>query len=207
MTIWHARNLSHAGRLQLMQTVLFGIQSYWSQLFIIPAKILKLIVSNCRRYLWSGNNAITKNALVAWGRMCTPKSIGALNLINTHLWNKAAIAKTSWDRAHKQNILWIRWIHTYYITTNSVSTAPTPNPGSWMIRKMMTTGILEQTRTLTQRPTSIRTIYLKPLCDNPRVPWSLCCLAIMQGQKPDLLFGFNCRTDYKLLIGLVGIEC
>ena len=40
---WTARKLSYAGRTQLVQTVLFSIQSYWAQLFIFPAKIIKLI--------------------------------------------------------------------------------------------------------------------------------------------------------------------
>ena len=51
---WTARKLSYAGRTQLVQTVLFGVQSYWAHLFIFPAKIIKLIESLCRSYLWSG---------------------------------------------------------------------------------------------------------------------------------------------------------
>ncbi|XP_075093695.1 uncharacterized protein LOC142173015 [Nicotiana tabacum] len=39
---WTARKLSYARRVELVQTVLFGIQSYWAQLFIIPAKVMKL---------------------------------------------------------------------------------------------------------------------------------------------------------------------
>ncbi|XP_075086042.1 uncharacterized protein LOC142168789 [Nicotiana tabacum] len=35
-----------------------------------------------------------RKALVAWEKICTPKSAGGLNLINLPLWNKAAIAKT-----------------------------------------------------------------------------------------------------------------
>ncbi|XP_049363327.1 uncharacterized protein LOC125828066 [Solanum verrucosum] len=62
---WTARKLSHVGRTQLIQTVLFGIQSYRSQLFIIPAKVLKLIDSHYRSFLWSGANVITKKSLVA----------------------------------------------------------------------------------------------------------------------------------------------
>ena len=48
---WTARKLSYAGRAQLVQTVLFGVQAYWAQLFIFPAKIIKLIESMCRSYL------------------------------------------------------------------------------------------------------------------------------------------------------------
>ena len=40
---WTAKKLCYAGGTQLVQTVLFGVQSYWAQLFIFPAKIIKLI--------------------------------------------------------------------------------------------------------------------------------------------------------------------
>lgn len=58
---------------------------------------------------------ITKKALVAWDKVCLPKFAGGLNLINLHLWNKAAIVKSCWHLDHKQDKLWIRWVHTFYI--------------------------------------------------------------------------------------------
>jgi len=112
---WTAKKLSYAGRMQLVQFVLFGIQEYWSQLFTIPAKVLKLIESYCRSFTWSGSNTITKRALIAWDKVCLPKSVGGMNLINIRMWNQAAIAKTCWDLAHKSDKLLIRWIHSFYI--------------------------------------------------------------------------------------------
>ena len=74
---WTTRKLSYAGRTQLVQTVLFSIQSYWAQLFIFPAKIIKLIESLCR-----SNGHVTKKALIAWERVCSPKNEGGMGLIN-----------------------------------------------------------------------------------------------------------------------------
>ena len=62
---WTAKKLSYAGRAQLVKTVLFGVQAYWAQLFIIPAKIIKLIDGLCRSYLWSRVGYVTKKALIA----------------------------------------------------------------------------------------------------------------------------------------------
>ena len=76
-----------------MQTVLFGVQSYWAQLFIFPAKIIKLIESLCRSYLWLGDVHVTKKALIAWEQVCRPKSEGGMGLINMEIWNRAAVAK------------------------------------------------------------------------------------------------------------------
>lgn len=115
ITTWTTRKLSYAGRLQLIQAVLFGVQAYLSQMFLIPSKVLKLIESHCRNFLWSGTNTITKKALVAWEKVCTPKASRGKNLINIRIWNKTVVAKINWDLAHKQDKLWIKWIHTYYI--------------------------------------------------------------------------------------------
>ncbi|XP_049362756.1 uncharacterized protein LOC125827501 [Solanum verrucosum] len=73
------------GRTQLVQTVLFGVQSYWAQLFINPAKIIKLIEGHCKSYLWSGFGYVIKKALVAWERVCCPKSTGSMGLINMQI--------------------------------------------------------------------------------------------------------------------------
>nr|XP_016455708.1 PREDICTED: uncharacterized protein LOC107779743 [Nicotiana tabacum] len=92
---------SYNWRSQLIQTVLFGIQAYWSQLFAIPSKVPNTIEAYCRSYLWSGTNTITRKALIDWDKVCTPKSMGGPGLLNIRLWNKAAIAKASWDIEHK----------------------------------------------------------------------------------------------------------
>ncbi|KAH0722879.1 hypothetical protein KY290_005535 [Solanum tuberosum] len=79
---WTARKLSYASRAQLIQSVIFGIQAYWAQLFMMPTKVMKMIKAYCRSYLWSGSNTITKKALVAWETLCSPKCVGGLNLTN-----------------------------------------------------------------------------------------------------------------------------
>lgn len=43
--IWHAKHLTHAIRHQLVNAVLISISSYWCQMFILPKKNLKEIMS------------------------------------------------------------------------------------------------------------------------------------------------------------------
>lgn len=87
ITTWTAKKLSYAGRIQLVQSVVFGMQSYWAQLFPLLAHVIKIIDAFCRSYVWTGSNVISKKALVSWERMCSPKSAGGLNLINIKVWN------------------------------------------------------------------------------------------------------------------------
>lgn len=84
-----------------------------------------------------GSNVLTRKALVAWDKLCSPRSVGGLNMINIRVWNKAAITKLYWDLANKKDKLWIQWIHTYYIKGQQMEQVPAPKQASWMVRKIM----------------------------------------------------------------------
>ncbi|XP_060170346.1 uncharacterized protein LOC132601264 [Lycium barbarum] len=100
ISTWTTKKLSYAGRVQLVQSVLFRVQAYWSQLFMIPAK------------------------------------------------NQAAITKLCWDLAHKEDKLWVKWIHAYYIKDQQLSVCPIPQIASWMTRKIVAArGVIEQQNT------------------------------------------------------------
>ncbi|XP_060170738.1 uncharacterized protein LOC132601681 [Lycium barbarum] len=95
---WTAKKLSYAGRIQLVQTVL------WSTSIL-------------------GSN------------VCHP-SKGGYNLINLKIWNKAAVFKMCWDLSNKQDKLWIKWIHSYYIKDQSMEELRVPQQASRMVRKI-----------------------------------------------------------------------
>ncbi|KAG5632148.1 hypothetical protein H5410_003865 [Solanum commersonii] len=136
---WIAKKLSYAGRVQLVKTVIFGVQAYWAQIFVLPSKVMKIIQAYCRSYIWLRANVITKRALVSWDKMCTPKSAGRLNLVNLKVWNKAAILKICWDIEQKQDRLWIKWIHSYYIKGQSMEEVRVPAQACWIVRKILGT--------------------------------------------------------------------
>ncbi|XP_019228498.1 PREDICTED: uncharacterized protein LOC109209643 [Nicotiana attenuata] len=134
---WSARMLSYSGRLQLIKSVLFGIQTYWAQIFLLPKKIMKMIETICRTFLWTGSNAISRKALIAWDKICQPKIAGGLNIINMRVWNKAAIIKQLWALAMKKDALWIKWTHNYYIKNKDIAEMDTPRTAAWVIRKII----------------------------------------------------------------------
>ena len=47
---WATKLLSYAGRLQLIQSVLFNIQNYWCRHFILPKSVLKKINQLCSSF-------------------------------------------------------------------------------------------------------------------------------------------------------------
>lgn len=90
---WASKLLSYACSIQLIKSVLFGIQTYWSQIFVIPQKVVKKVQFACRTFLWTGQTIASKRALVAWDTIMLPQQAGGLSITNLKLWNRAAVCK------------------------------------------------------------------------------------------------------------------
>ncbi|PHU23501.1 hypothetical protein BC332_08608 [Capsicum chinense] len=69
ITCWTTKILTYAGRLQLIKAVIFGILTYWAEIFVLPKRIRKLVENSCRTFLWIGSVAISKRALVSWEKV------------------------------------------------------------------------------------------------------------------------------------------
>ena len=113
--IWASRHMSYAGRLVLVNSVLFGMFSFWAQVFILPHAVLSKVSQLCRNFLWGGDAEYKKTPLIAWDTACTPRKLGGLGIKNLNLWNNACIAKLVWAVAKKKDLLWIQWVHGRYI--------------------------------------------------------------------------------------------
>ncbi|XP_060195114.1 uncharacterized protein LOC132624337 [Lycium barbarum] len=103
-------------RLQMIKSVLFGLQTYWAQFFILPKKVLKMVEAICRSFLWTGSATISKKAL-----------------------NKAAIIKQLWAVGRKKDCLWIKWIHSFYIKRGNLADSPLPKAATWVVKKILGT--------------------------------------------------------------------
>nr|XP_009599952.1 uncharacterized protein LOC104095515 [Nicotiana tomentosiformis] len=88
-------------RRQLIKSVLFSIQTFWSQIFTLPKKLIQLVESVCKRFLWTGGVDNSKRALNAWDKVCIPKVAGGLNIMDIQAWNKVAIRKLLWNKILK----------------------------------------------------------------------------------------------------------
>jgi hypothetical protein len=63
---WISKNLSFAGRLQLISSILLSVQVYWSSIFILPKKIIRLLEQKFNRFLLSGSDVVKARAKVNW---------------------------------------------------------------------------------------------------------------------------------------------
>ncbi|XP_074291403.1 uncharacterized protein LOC141618194 [Silene latifolia] len=63
-----------------------------------------------RNFLWDGGVEFMRSPLVAWDKVCRPKSEGGLGLKQDLLWNKAAVGKLVWWIYTKPELLWVKWV-------------------------------------------------------------------------------------------------
>ncbi|XP_070004401.1 uncharacterized protein LOC142163412 [Nicotiana tabacum] len=133
---WTTKFLSYSGRVQLIKSVLFEMQTYWAQIFVLPKKVIQLITSICRTFLWTESCEASRKALISWESLYMPRAAGGLKLIDFNLWNRAAICKLLWAVTSRKESLWVQWIHGYYIKNKDLATMKTPSQACWLVKKI-----------------------------------------------------------------------
>jgi hypothetical protein len=93
---------------------------FWVSIFPISRAVIKQITCLCRNFLWTGDTCRSKSALVAWKTVCLLKNEGGLGLLDIQVSNNCFIAKHLWNIHLKQDSIWIRWIHHFYLATHSI---------------------------------------------------------------------------------------
>ena len=108
---WTTFTLSFAGRVQLVKSVLFCMQAFWTNHFNIPVGVHRIIKSLFTRFLWKGNTNSNGGAKVAWKFLCLPKEEGGLGLKDSREWNKAQMLFHLCKIINKADSLWANWVN------------------------------------------------------------------------------------------------
>ena len=94
---WTAQFLSYASRLQLIKSVIFSIQQYWSKLFILPKKVTKKVEQIMRNFLWNGTDLKNGGAKVSWNDIACPVDEGGLGIPKLVDWDIASMGQLLWS--------------------------------------------------------------------------------------------------------------
>jgi mannosylglycoprotein endo-beta-mannosidase len=135
--LWTSTSLTYAGRLQLIKSVLFSIQVYWSSIFILPCATIKKIESTLAAFLWRGTSLSHAGAKVAWHAVCYPLNEGGLGVKNLKHWNQAATIKHIWHLLADRTSIWATWIHTILLRGRSFWQVNMPSNPTWSWRKIL----------------------------------------------------------------------
>ncbi|XP_011079190.1 uncharacterized protein LOC105162767 [Sesamum indicum] len=99
---WTGKSLSYAGRLELIRSIIQGVECFWLQVFPLPAAVIEKTHWICRNFLWN-----SRRAPVAWEEICHPKEEGGLGIRHIQSWNVALIARVLWNIHRKPDTLWV----------------------------------------------------------------------------------------------------
>ena len=93
---WTNRALNLVGRLILTKAILQSIPIYMLSAISTPSGVITNIRNIQRDFLWGKGEEKKKWALVAWDRVCKPKSHGGLGLNDPRTLNNVLEAKMWW---------------------------------------------------------------------------------------------------------------
>lgn len=108
ITYWSAKLLSYSSRIQLVQSVIFAMVNFWMNYLPLPKVVIHRIDIICRSFIWSGGSNVTHKSPIAWQRVCSPKKVGGLNLIDLSVLNRAQFIILLWKIHRKTDNLWIK---------------------------------------------------------------------------------------------------
>lgn len=77
---WKVNYLSRGGRVTLIKAVVANVPVYFMPLFVIPSRIAQHIKQLQRDLQWRGGKDGRSLNLVAWDIVCSPMSLGVLEL-------------------------------------------------------------------------------------------------------------------------------
>jgi hypothetical protein len=135
---WLSRNLSYAGRLQFVSSMLYSVQVHWSSIFILPKKIIRAIEQKFNRFLWNGKDEGIARAKVSWNMLCLPKEDGGgLGIKKLDEWNHAAMMRHIWSLFVRLGSLWVALVHAVLLKGRSFWQVRIPQICSWSLRKLL----------------------------------------------------------------------
>ena len=98
----------------LTKAVLQAIPQYLLSIIPAPKGVLQHMRVIQRSFLWTSNGEKKKWALVAWNKLCKPKNLGGLNLLDPSTINRACGAKLWWRWLKEPNFPWAKhWKEKY----------------------------------------------------------------------------------------------
>ncbi|PKA58228.1 Putative ribonuclease H protein [Apostasia shenzhenica] len=103
---WGTRQLSLAGRLTLINSVLSSTPVYILSHIFVPCSVLDCIEKLLRSFLWGGNEDTNTMHYLPWKDVCKPKSCGGLGIHDLRLWRKQLLAKHAAKLLQKDDCIW-----------------------------------------------------------------------------------------------------
>ncbi|XP_074306171.1 uncharacterized protein LOC141641408 [Silene latifolia] len=110
-------------KLQLINSILFGLENYWCSDLLLPKVVVNLINKLCKDYFWGTQPGKHKMIFQRWHSICSPWQEGGFNINELLSWNKALICKWLWLLSQNRDGIWDKLTKDYNMLDASIWTA------------------------------------------------------------------------------------
>ncbi|XP_074298714.1 uncharacterized protein LOC141629639 [Silene latifolia] len=119
-TKFSTKHLSYAGRIQVLNSVVFGLTNFWCTSLLMPRQICKRINRISKSIFWGHAFNDRKPVFKSLTSICTPWEEGGFNIKSLQAWNTAALLQWLWKIDQNQGAIWTKWIDNYITNSTSI---------------------------------------------------------------------------------------
>ncbi|XP_074300084.1 uncharacterized protein LOC141631294 [Silene latifolia] len=107
------KHLSYAGRIQVLNSAVFGLCNFWCTGLLLPKQIIKGIVKLSRDLFWGKNDGTKRIIFKSWQSICLPWEEGGFQIKDIGKWNQPIMLKWLWCLDHGRGAIWNLWTSNY----------------------------------------------------------------------------------------------
>ncbi|XP_074299605.1 uncharacterized protein LOC141630739 [Silene latifolia] len=107
--------LSYAGKLQVLNSVVFGLCNFWCGSLLLPKAVCIAITIYCRQLFWGYSEGTRRVIFKSWQSICFPWVEEGFQLKAIMAWNQANMLKWLWHLDRGSGSVWSSWVSKYYL--------------------------------------------------------------------------------------------
>ncbi|KAK9723626.1 hypothetical protein RND81_05G013500 [Saponaria officinalis] len=134
---WTNCFLSHAGKLQLIDSVLSSQLVYWCSVFLLPKGVIHQLESVFRDFYWGSGEDHGKIHWLKWDFFTRPKMEGGVGIKEILSWNKALLLKWVWKLTVGAPSLWLNWVEAYLLKRQSLWSVRSKSFDPWVWQEIL----------------------------------------------------------------------
>ncbi|XP_074288914.1 uncharacterized protein LOC141614058 [Silene latifolia] len=120
ITHWSAHLLSYAGKVQLLNSVVLGLNTFWCSSVLLPRHITKKISKLCKDFFWGIPCGERRHVFKSWKDISSPISAGGFNIKDLEIWNVSLLSRWVYLLAQTHSGLWAHWLQHYVLKNSDI---------------------------------------------------------------------------------------
>ncbi|XP_074296593.1 uncharacterized protein LOC141626905 isoform X2 [Silene latifolia] len=119
---WTTNLLSYAGKIQLINAVVFGLENFWCSSCLVPKEVVKKINRLCKKIFGGIPEGNIRIVFQRWANICAPWDRGGFNIKDLEKWN--ITLPLNWTRSLSADGqgLWVKCHQAYVLKQDSIWT-------------------------------------------------------------------------------------